>query len=87
MRRMLVDQRLRRITKKKFGDNREANILLAVKRLLKNVTAVTIHGELYNTTSEKNINKQAHISTEKANLMHAAIFLRSSTVVAASRHR
>ena len=39
---MLVHQRLRRVTVKQLGHDQEANILLAVQRLLEDMAAVTV---------------------------------------------
>jgi hypothetical protein len=42
MRRVLVHERLSRVTGQKFRDNEQSDVLLAVESLLKDMTAVTI---------------------------------------------
>lgn len=54
---VFVHQRLRGISKKQFGNDSKADVLLAIKCLLKNVAAVTVHSELYNTTPYEEFNK------------------------------
>jgi hypothetical protein len=48
---MLVHERLGRVASKKFGDNEQPDVLLAVQGFLKHVTAIAVHSELDNTTA------------------------------------
>lgn len=56
MRRMLVRQRRRGITKQKFRDDQESNIFLTIQRLLKNVAAVAVCSEFDDSSPVRMVN-------------------------------
>ena len=53
---MLVHQRLRRVTVKQLGHDQEANILLAVQRLLEDMAAVTVGRKLDDAAPMRRMN-------------------------------
>lgn len=85
---VLIYQSLGGITEEKLGDNEKSDILLAIESLLKDVAAVAVGGKINDTTS---ISLSASgIWTDDEcdfHLMQLTIFLLSSAVEAASRHR
>ena len=52
MGRVLVQERLGRVTSKEFRDDEQSDVLLAIEGFLKHMAAVTVRCELDNSTAD-----------------------------------
>ena len=89
MRSVFINKSLSGISYEQFRDDQKPNIFFTVECLLKDMASVTVSSKFNDVSSEKNVVFRTVPKTEVhvTHLIHAAIFLRSSTDDAASKHR